>query len=53
MRAHAPCKVIKFRWEQVALFLDDIPQFNYLMRKFRVASAGFKADWLRGAVQTW
>ncbi len=53
LRAHGACKVIKLPWEEVETFLGSIPQFSYLLRRFRVESAGFKADWLRGAVTTW
>jgi hypothetical protein len=37
----------------VEAFLGVIPQFSYLMRRYRAESQGFRADWLRGAVQTW
>ena len=53
LRAHTECEVIKLHWEDVETFLGAIPQFSYLMRRYRVESQGFKADWLRGAVQTW
>jgi CRP-like cAMP-binding protein len=53
LRAHSECRVIKLRWEDVETFLGVIPQFSYLMRRYRAESQGFRADWLRGAVQTW
>jgi CRP-like cAMP-binding protein len=53
LNARSECNVIKLPWDKVEMFLGAIPQFSYLLRKFRAESAGFKADWLRGAVQTW
>ncbi len=53
LRANTECRVIKLLWEDVERFLGSIPQFSYLMRRYRVESSGFRADWLRGAVQTW
>lgn len=53
LRADSDCKVIKLRGDDVESFLGSIPQFSYLMRRFRVETPGFKADWLRGAVLTW
>jgi hypothetical protein len=45
--------VIKLSGQDVEAFLGSIPQFSYLMRRFRAETPGFKADWLRGAVPTW
>jgi CRP-like cAMP-binding protein len=53
LRADSDCKVIKLHGDAVESFLGSIPQFSYLMRRFRVETPGFKADWLRGAVLTW
>lgn len=53
LHAHSDCKVIKLAWEHVEYFLQRIPQFSYLMRKYRMESAGFRANWLRGSVRTW
>ncbi len=53
LHAQTECRVIQLPWEEVEAFLGSIPQFSYLLRRYRVETAGFKADWLRGAVTTW
>ena len=53
LRAQGECTVVRLLWEDVESFLGAIPQFSYLMRRYRLESHGFKADWLRGGVQTW
>lgn len=53
LSARSNCRVIRLSWEHVEHFLQRIPQFSYLMRKYRLESAGFRANWLRGPVETW
>lgn len=50
LRAETPCKVVRLRWDDVEHFLADIPQLSYLLRRYRMQSPQFRADWLRGAV---
>ncbi len=53
LSAQTACTIVKLSWKQAEHFLENIPQFNYLMRRFCVESAGYKTGWLRGSVQTW
>jgi CRP-like cAMP-binding protein len=53
LHATRACKVVKLRWDDVETFLADIPQFSYLLRRYRAETPNFRADWLRGAVPIW
>src|SRR5690606_36519989 len=53
LRATSACRVVRLRWDDVESFLASIPQFSYLLRRYRVESPNFRADWLRGAVDIW
>lgn len=53
LRATDVCKVAKLQWDHVEGFLGSIPQFSYLLRRYRAESPHFRADWLRGEVPVW
>ena len=53
LQARTDCRIIRLHSDDAVTFLRDIPQFSYLLRRYRVESRGFRADWLRGAVTTW
>lgn len=53
LRATSECRVIRLPWADVERFLASVPQFSYLLRRYRTETPGFRADWLRGDVPTW
>lgn len=53
LRAMSECRVIRLPWNDVERFIASVPQFSYLLRRYRTETPGFRADWLRGDVPIW
>jgi hypothetical protein len=49
-RAAGDCRFVSLARQQVEQFMKAVPQFSYLLRKYRVEQNRQAADWLLGAV---
>lgn len=52
-RAQTECQLLTLTSEQVQQFISAVPQFSYLMRKYREQDDQASSSWQRGAVTTW
>jgi len=52
LKADSDCCFIRFPIQPLSSLLQGTPQFNYLLRKYRVSQNDPAVDWLRGAVMT-
>ncbi len=53
VKALEDCQLFKIPKDKVEQFILDVPQFSYLIRKFRIDTKGSNVNWLRGSVETY
>ena len=51
LRAVSDCKIIKIATDKTENLIKNVPQFGYLIRKYRVEQNVSHIDWLRGFVK--